>query len=41
MLIINMLADGIIKALLKKPFLKYRKRFGIIKIYPTQKNTKN
>jgi len=39
--IINILADGITKALLKKLFLKYRKRFGIIKIHPTQKNIKN
>jgi len=39
--IINMLADEIIKPLLKKLFLKYRKRFGINKIYSTQKNAKN
>jgi len=36
-----MLADGIIKVLLKKLFLKYRKRLGMIKIYSTQKNAKN
>jgi len=30
-----MLANEITKALLKKLFLKYRKRLGIIKVYPT------
>jgi len=39
--IINIFADGITKTLLKEPFLKHYKRFGIIKVYSTQKNIKN